>query len=106
MTMKLSDWILNCPRLTTREEIAGKVVQLEAEFDKLVRYVRANHVFGMNTDPDKSMELAKKSTIAYQAISDETRKAIEEEQELLAVDGHMILVLRDRMQLPTTARTW
>ncbi len=28
---KLSEWIINCPRLTSREEIAEKVVQLEAE---------------------------------------------------------------------------
>jgi hypothetical protein len=28
---KLSEWIINCPRLTSREEIAEKVVQLEAD---------------------------------------------------------------------------
>ncbi len=29
MSEKLSEWILNCPRLTTREEIAERVAQLE-----------------------------------------------------------------------------
>lgn len=74
------------------KNIETEVAQLEAdhkfvierenkvmvEFSRLVRYVRANHIFGMNADPDKSMELAKKSTTAYNALSDETRARIEE----------------------------
>ena len=35
MSEKLSEWVLNAPRLTSREEIAERVGQLEASLEQM-----------------------------------------------------------------------
>ena len=61
-------------------EMAKKAEQLEAEFDKLVRYVRvlAPNVTGdLETLSVKNWLITEKLQEALQALSDETRKRIE-----------------------------
>jgi hypothetical protein len=56
---------------------AKLLVQLETEFEKLVRYVRASNKYHIPY-PSRIDENAIELREAYQALSDETRASIEE----------------------------
>lgn len=94
MSEKLSDDFWNAAKFSqrvgdpnmTRAIAEDYVTQLEAEFDKLVRYVRAKNklmasgrVSEMWIEYDETLISLQEE--AWQALSDETRKAIEDDPQ-------------------------